>query len=96
MTLIKDTEINQLMEIEVTLTGDAPVTLGQGSFEIRPSSMSIVWARFNGESWILSKVKVRGLRLDNGSTGLRAWYPIDDMPSWVWEIVQETSPRQEV
>jgi hypothetical protein len=97
MTLIADTSITQLFEIEVTLTEDAPVEQGQGTFEIKPHSISIVWAKPNGERWQCSKVKTRGLRLDNESTGLRVWHPIDgdEMPPWVREIVLETSPRQE-
>lgn len=100
MTLfIADTDIAQLFEVEVRLTEDAPVEQGQGAFEIKPSSCSIVWFKNNGETWQCGKVKIRGLRSDNGSTGLRIWYPADveddEMPSWVKEIISETSPRQE-
>jgi len=100
MTLfIADTAITQLFEVEIQLTEDTPVEQGQGRFEIKPSSMTVVWAKLNGEPWVCSSVKIRGLRLDTDSTGLHMWYPINDggdqLPAWVREIVQETSPRQE-
>lgn len=96
---IVDTSVSQLFEVEIPLTEDAPVEQGQGAFEIKPSSMSIVWVKLDGWPWVLSKVKIRGLRSDNGSTGLRIWNSFEgeyNMPPWVKEIISETSPRQEI
>lgn len=95
---IADTEIDDLREIGVTLHEDAsrfPIR-GQGEFLIRPSSMTITWGRSNGGLWTMAKVTVRGLRTDNGSTGLRCWYDRKDpsMHTWVRSIIDETSPEE--
>lgn len=102
---IVDTEVTQtftiLVKLDVEKTDDAK---GQFDIPFRPKEITAVWNKANGHGWKLVSVELRGLYVDNNgdlinewSAGQR-WTNLEDvhdhqMPAWVFEIVDETKPK---
>jgi hypothetical protein len=85
--------IGQLHEITVTvkLPDGSPVTTTAKGLEFHPTIMTALWVRENANRWELMGSELRG---KSGRYNRRRsyWGEIKDLPGWIAEIVEGTTP----
>jgi hypothetical protein len=87
---------SELREIIVNVTLDksqSPVISTSRGWEFNPSTLHALWVRENAGSWEMVYVELKGTLPKSGRNVNRTfWCGIKELPEWVGEIVEATTP----
>lgn len=90
-------EFTVMIDLDSSKTEDHRV-MGPYEYKFRPDLLMIHWVRENGSKWIRKDVTLKGNVMtpvgpDNRRRCLYKWWDMDDLPSWLSEIVNEYQPK---
>lgn len=95
-TKMKHEIVSELREITVSVRltdDDVPVISTSRGWTFTPDSIHTLWIRENAGSWEMVCVELAGTLPKSGRDARRTyWCSVNELPEWIWTIVQATSP----